>query len=227
MKLSNRFFSPLMPAVVAAAAVAFVAAPAARATVSLSLSDGDATPTSRVVTPGSTFTITASLISTGEQITGVDYYLQASGAAAGKVSLVDRNVGASPFSDLIKADTGDNGANPGVEDASVRLLNPRNGLDLGASIANVSLPLGAGTHLLATYTIDVPATLVPGTYTISTTSDTGTGWVGAAPFFNEASFGQQGSFTITINTPTAPPVPEPVSAMMVVAGMGLMLRRRR
>jgi hypothetical protein len=224
MTYANRLFPKLMPTLGAMVAL-FAAAPPARAAVSLALSDGDSTPTSRTVIPGSTFTITASLISTSEPVTGVDYYLQTSGAASGKLAIFDRNVGTSPFSDLIKADTGDNGANPGVEDASVRLLSPRNGLDLGASIANVSSPLGAGTYALASYTINVPGTLVPGTYTISTTSDPGTGWVGGAPLFNEASFSQQGTFTITVNAPTTP-VPEPAMGGLVAAA-GLLLTRRR
>jgi hypothetical protein len=211
--------------VVAAAVVAAVA-PVASATVGIALSDGDATPTSRVVIPGTTFTVTANLVSTGEQVTGVDYYFQVTGAAAGKVRLTDRNVGASPFSDLIKADVGDNGSNPGVEDASVSLLGPRNGLDLGASIANVNVPAGAGTHFLGAYTFSVPATLVPGTYTLSTTSDPGSGWVAGAPLFSEAEFNQHGSFTFTINPPPAP-VPEPVVGLGVVAIGGMMLRRRR
>ena len=225
MMIANRLTSPLV-SVVGAAAAAVVFALPARATVSISLTDGDATPTSRVVTPGSTFTITANLVSTGEQVTGVDYYLQASGPASGKLRITDRAVGASPFSDLIKSDIGDNGANPGVEDANYSLLNPRNGLDLGASVANVSLPVGAGTYPLASYTISIPGTLLPGTYTISTTSDAGTGWVGAAPLFNESSFNQQGSFTITINAPTNP-VPEPATGLAIAAVGGLLMRRRR
>src|SRR5207248_2085247 len=108
----------------------------ARAFVGLSLTDGDGTPSSAVVLPGSTLTVTASLLSTTEKITGVDYYLQITNNGAGKFRLLDRNIGASQFSDLTKSDTGDNGANPGVEDATVSLLNPRNGLDLGAGSAN-------------------------------------------------------------------------------------------
>lgn len=225
MKFANRSVATPLLSLGALALAVLVAVPA-RAAVSLALSDGDTTPTSRTVTPGSTFTITASLISTSEQVTGVDYYLQTSGAASGKLSIVDRNVGASQFSDLIKADVGDNGSNPGVEDANFRLLNPRNGLDLGASIANVSSPLNAGTYLLASYTISVPSNLAGGSYTISTTSDAGTGWVGAAPLFNESSFSQQGTFTITVSAPTTP-VPEPVGGLALAAAGGVLLRRRR
>jgi hypothetical protein len=104
------------------------------ATVSLKLSDNDATPTSTIVLPGSSFTVTASLVTT-TPLTGVDYYLQTTGAAAGKFRITARNLGASLLSDPIKANTGDNGLSAGVTDTSVSLLNPRNALDLGASVS--------------------------------------------------------------------------------------------
>jgi hypothetical protein len=204
--------------------IALLAIPA-RATVSLSLSDGDSTPGSTIVVPGSTFTVTASLISTSESITGIDYYLQASGAAAGKFRITDRNLGASPFSDLIKANAGDNGANAGVLDSTMSLLNPRNGLDLGASVANVNIPVTPGTYQLGTYTFSVPSGLAAGTYVISTTSDTGTGWVATAPLFNEAGFNQQGSFAVVVSTPVNP-VPEPGSAILLTGIAAILFRRR-
>lgn len=205
--------------------IALLAIPA-RANVGLVLSDGDATPNSAIVVPGSTFTVTASLVSTAESVTGVDYYLQATGAAAGKFRITDRNIGSSPFSDLIKANAGDNGANAGILDSSVNMLNPRNGLDLGASIANVNLPVTPGTYVLATYTFSVPSGLAPGTYVISTTSDTGTGWVATAPLFNEAGFGSQGSFSVTVNSQVTP-VPEPATGILLSGIAGLLLRRKR
>jgi hypothetical protein len=222
MKLSSKSLG----IIASAALAAITAAPAARGAVSLSISDGDATPTSRVVTPGSTFTVTVSLLSTAEKLTGVDYYLQSTGAGAGKFRITDRNVGSSPFSDLLKADTGDNNLTLGVEDSTVSLLNPRNGLDLGASINNVNAPLDPGAYTLASYTFSVPANLAPGTYLISTTSDAGTGYVGAAPLFPESGFNQQGTFTVTVNAPTNP-IPEPAGGMVLFAACGFVARRRR
>ena len=205
--------------------MALLATPA-RANVSLSLSDGDATPASRIVVPGSTFTLTASLLSTTESITGVDYYLQATGAASGKFRITDRNIGASPFSDLVKANAGDNGANPGIADLTVSLLNPRNGLDLGASISNVNVPVPAGNYLLADFTISVPSGLAPGTYVIATASDTGTGWVAQAPLFNESAFSQHGSFSVIVNPPLTP-IPEPTSGLILTGIVALLSRRIR
>jgi hypothetical protein len=209
----------------AIAASSMLMAGNAHANVALTLSDGDSTPTSRVVVPGSTFTLTANLTSTTESITGVDYYLQAAGSGSGLFRITDRNIGSSPFSDLIKANTGDNGANAGILDATMSLLSPRNTLDLGASIANVNLPVTPGTYALATYTISVPSNISPGSYVISTTSDNGTGWVAQAPLFNESTFNQYGSFTVTVSQPISP-VPEP-SAGLAIAGVIALLSRRR
>lgn len=208
-----------------------VASPAASAavktgaTVSLSLSDGDATPSSVIVVPGSTFTVTASL-TTSTKLTGVDYYLQASGAASGKLRITGRSLGNSLLADPVKANVGDNGSNPGVLDLIASTLKPRNLLDLGASVDNVNVPVNAGTYALATYTISVPATLTPGTYTLSTTSDAGSGWVETAPLFNEWSFNSQGAFTVTVQAPGAG-VPEPgVVGIVGVVAAGWLGRRR-
>jgi hypothetical protein len=220
MKMSFKSLRSLSIAVF----VALLATPA-RANVGLILSDGDATPGSTIVVPGSTFTVTASLVSTSESLTGVDYYLQATGAGTGKFRITGRNIASSPFSDLVKANVGDNGDNAGVLDSTMSLLNPRNGADLGASIANVNVPVTPGTYSLATYTFSVPSGTPAGTYVISTTSNSGTGWVATAPFFNEAEFASQGSFSVTVNTPITP-VPEPAAAMLLAGVAGMLLRRR-
>lgn len=218
--MKNLFMRMMVPAMLLMAAIN------ARATVSLSLSDGDVTPSAVIVFPGSTFTVTASIISTSEQVTGVDYYLQASGAAAGKLRITSRNTGSSLFSDVIKPNTGDNGANPGITDSNFNLLDPRNALDLGASIANVAVPLNAGTYVLGTYTISVPSNTPAGTYTLSTMSDPGTGWVGGSPFFLESDFNSHGSFSVTVQ-PTVAPVPEPATGLLTIGLAGIVLGRRR
>jgi hypothetical protein len=211
------------------AAALLIPATPARAAVSLSLSDNDSTPASVSVVRGSSFTVTAYVTSTSEKVTGVDYYLQTAGSAVGTLRLTGRDTSASQLSDLIRNNTGDNGSNAGVLDTSVSLLNPKNTLDLGASIANVSNALNAGTYALATYTILVDPSTAAGTYTLSTTSLAGTGWVGAAPLFTESSFGSQGTFTVTVTTGVGGGVvPEPTGAAVLLTGMiPLVLRRRR
>jgi len=221
-------------AAIATFALSVAWAAPARATVSLKLSDNDATPSSVSVIAGQSFTVTASLISTAEAVTGVDYYLTAPLSAAGKFRIVDRNITGSSFSDAIKPDAGDNNLNGGVEDSNFSLISvrpgnaaPRNALDLGASIANVGSPLTAGAYVLGTYTISVASDITPGTYTLATTSDSGTGWVSTAPLFNESAFAAHGSFNITI-APAAAPIPEPATlSLIALAGLTTLSRRRR
>ena len=83
--------------VVPVAAVMLCAAQAL-ATVSTTLTQADATPTSTNAAPGTTFTFTASLVTTSEQITGADYYRTASDPG-GWFTINDRNTAGSPFSD--------------------------------------------------------------------------------------------------------------------------------
>jgi MYXO-CTERM domain-containing protein len=197
--------------------------------VRLELADNDATPTSTTVLPGASFTVTARLVSTqaSEQITGADYYLSVSGAAAGKFRITGRATTGSSFPDLIKGNNGDNGSNPGVLDAAFAVLNPRNALDLGGSVANVNAPNpGNSSYLLAFYTISVPVNTPNGTYTLSTLSEPGTGWVGAAPLFNEQAFAQHGQFSVTVQA-AGGSVPEPTGALAVAGAMALGRRRRR
>ncbi len=225
----------LMMKLAAVAALLTAAAPAG-ATVSLNLADGDSTPTSVIVNPGATFTVTASLITTSEKVTGADYYLTLPAAVAGKFRLTARNAAGSSLSDLVKSDTGDNASSPGILDANFSLIAtqpgvaaPRNALDLGASIANVNSPLNAGTYILATYTLSVAADTPVGAYTLATTSDAGTGWVGIAPLFPESAFSAQGAFTINVQAvATAPtPVPEPATVSLLVLTAIATLGRRR
>lgn len=214
-------------ALVAAAAV-LLYANQARAAVSLVLSDNDATPQAATVARGGSINVSVLLTSTSEKVTGLDYYLQAAGAAAGKLRITARSLTGTSFSDVFRADTGDNAANAGVLDSSVSLLNPRNGVDLGASIANVANALSAGTYTVATYTLSIDPATSPGTYTLSTLSPTGAGWTGAAPTFADGTFSSQGSFALTVTTGVGGVVPEPSSAVLLLGAMiPVFLRRRR
>ena len=116
------------------------------------------TPTQNI-TPGGTFNITLSLQTTaGEQVTGVDYYLQELSAAG--FAIMDRNMAASPFNGVVFFDdslvesSGDAAAPAGADNA----LNPRNDYDLGGDTSPTGTTV-TGTQLVATFTIKV--SLIP------------------------------------------------------------------
>ena len=213
-------------------AAAALTASSAQAAVSLSITGSGGSSIS--LKPGSTFGVAVKVTSTAESLTGVDYFLSISGAAAGKIRLTARDLTGSSFSDANLSNTGDNGSNPGVLDTNFSLLNPKNSLDLGATLSNISAALPPNTganpasYLLANYTFSVDPTIAPGTYTLSTSSLAGSGVVTQAPNFTEMGFAQQGSFTVTV-TPSVggTPVPEPTGMMALMGMGGLALRRRR
>lgn len=212
------------------AMLGFAAVPV-QAAVNLGLFENNTTPHSVNVTPGGTFSVTLSLVSTAEQLAGLDYYLSISGAASGKVRLVGRDITGSLFNDLLKLNTGDNDTNPGVLDSKFSLLSPRNGLDLGAAIANINsaLPPNTGTnpasYLLGKYTFTLAPDIALGTYTLSTFAPPGIGVVTQAPLFNEQPFSQQADFSVIV-TPVVGS-PEPAGALALLGLGGMMLRRRR
>jgi hypothetical protein len=83
------YFNRICRSAVASLVVLLCAAPAL-ATVSLTISQNDATPGSTVAGAGQTFSFTVNLVSTAEQTTGLDYYLTTPDGA-GLFSIVDRN----------------------------------------------------------------------------------------------------------------------------------------
>jgi hypothetical protein len=209
---AGRFLRRLLPAAAAGAALLGIAN-SAHAAVSLILTDNDATPQAITVNPGQSFTVTLNVTSTSEKLTGVDYYFQLSGAAAGKMSITQRDESASQFNDPLLLDSSITGP-----------INKQ--FDLGATINNVSNALSAGTYLLAQYTISVDAGLAPGTYTLSTWDQPGSGVVREAPTFNEQAFDQQALFTVNVAPLVATPEPG-AAGMLVLGGSLLVLRRRR
>lgn len=184
----------------------------ARAAVSLSFSDGSGVLTAGTAERGGTFTVTLSLTSTTEQTTGLDYFLSAAGPASGVLRIDDRSLAGSPYSEPLNPEAS-------VEAVAAATLNPDNDLDLGAVLANQNVPQPAGTSLVATYRFAVDPSAPLGTYTITTFSPDGQGYVGPFPF-QEAAFAQQASYQVTI-------VPEPAGAAGVGAGMALLAARRR
>lgn len=196
----------------------------AKAAVTLGLTSSGTAATSTSVSVGQTFNVDLRLTSTAETLTGVDYYFHIDGAAAGHVKLINRDISASPFTDPVKLNIGDNAGNPGVLDPSVSVLNSPSALDLGATISNVNSALSAGTYLLGTYSLTVDSSTPIGTYTLSTTSIPGSGAVTQAPTFNEQSFDRQAALSLTVTPATL--APEPAGAMVLLGMLGLALRRR-
>src|SRR5437764_439708 len=96
--------------------------------------------------------------------------------------------------------------------------NPRSNRRHAIRIAALALVV-AGVYTLATYTIFIDATTAAGTYTLSTTSLTGSGWVGAAPTFSDNAFNSQGSFALTVTNGVGTVVPEPTGAALILGAM--------
>ena len=221
--MSKRIMPALVGFVGTVAAMSF--ATPARAAVSLSLTASGSSVGTASVVVGQSFNVDLRLTSTAETMTGVDYYLHIGGAAAGHVTLTNRDISSSPFSEAVKFNTGDNAGNPGVLDPSVATINSSTALDLGATITDISRALPANTtYLLGTYTLTVDPSTPTGTYTLSTTSIPGSGVVTQAPIFAEQSFDQQAALSLTVTPATL--APEPAGAMVMLSMLGLALRRR-
>lgn len=197
--------------------------PFATANSAVNLAFAEASPIN--VAAGGQFTLTLNIAVTGtEHVVGVDYYLQELSAAG--FTILARNITGSAFtqpyfSDSQVTSSSDAAAPAGADNA----LNTRNDYDLGGNTTNANQTTGSG--LVAVFTIGVPVG-ASGQYTISTTSNPGTGWVSPA---NEApptdhAFDNQASILINVS-----PVPEPATWSLLGLGalgtLGLNLLRAR
>ena len=202
------YFNRISRSAVASLVVLLCAAPAL-ATVSLTISQNDATPGSAVAGAGQTFSFTVNLVSTAEQTTGLDYYLTTPDGA-GLFSIVDRNTAGSTFVDpLFFNDTI-------VEASPSNILNPRNGNDLGALATATT---NASTHLVANFTMLVSAAAPNGIYTIQTTTAQPTeGWID--PSSGEHAFNSHGTFSVSVPEPGA-------GAAAALVALAAVIRRRR
>jgi hypothetical protein len=151
------------------------------------------------VSAGGTLNVQLTLqVTAGEQVTGLDYYFQELSAAG--FFIVSRDITGSAFSDAYfsnaqVAHSTDAQPPAGADNA----LNPRNDYDPGA----VTNPVGtvAGSGLIGNFVIGVGAGVAPGVYTISTTSNPNTGWVGPGPNFPDHAFSNQASIQVSVPEP--------------------------
>lgn len=179
------------------------------ATATLSLAD----PAPVSVVPGQTFSFTLELSSPAAAISGLDYFLAASGP--GLFQLTDRSLGGSSFGAPIVEN---NRLFPG---GAPLALNPGESLNLGATTADGSaLPAPFVTVPLATFTVQALSTVAPGTYILSTTGQ-GAFDANGDPVALNAAF-----LTVSV-------VPEPDAGVLALLGGGGVLllttvvRRRR
>jgi hypothetical protein len=130
--------SRFIPVAVVATVIGWAGATAS-ATVQLSITDGDSTPTAGSAPRGGTFSFTLNLISTAEQTTGLDYFLRDNTFVSGtpRFRISDRNITGSTYSDPFFADAA-------VEAQPSSLLNPSNDNDLGATLGQPEQPEWCG-----------------------------------------------------------------------------------
>jgi hypothetical protein len=210
------------------AAIAIAAMPAAfaRASVSLIFDDGDSLPTKTnvAIAAGSTFTVGVYLNSTGEETTGLNYYLSAPGAGSGHFKITNRVLTGSTF----EASTTDNAV---VLNATNALLDPDSGVQLGGGLTDAQAAAGffygTGTFLSAIYTIQVLPGTLGGDYQIKTVSDANSGWSGSqhdTPPFNDHPFANQGTNAYTVSVT---PEPGALGLLLMGAAAAVGTRRRR
>jgi PEP-CTERM motif-containing protein len=188
-------------------------APFATANSAVNLSFSEAPAIS--VTAGGQFTLTLNLaVTAGEPVVAVDYYLQELSAAG--FTILSRDITGSVFTqpyftNTEVASSSDQATGGGPNGQPDNALNPRNDLDLGGNTSS-SANVTTGSGLVATFTIGVPLN-ASGQYTISTTSNAGTGWVNRStdPTPHDHAFDQQASILITV-------VPEPATWSLIGLG---------
>lgn len=157
------------------------------------------------ILPGQSFTFDVFLSITGsEELTGYDYYLEASGVLYDSFFTIASRVSNPAFFPEL------NNSDAAVAELPDAVLDPDNGLSLGALVNNPAVPLsGVGQYLLASFTFSTALNAIPGVYTINA--------VDALWFdqdFEEFPFGLLVPFTVTVV-----PVPEPSLGMPLAAGL--------
>ena len=167
------------------------------------------TPSTTTLAPGDDFTLTLSLSTDTEKVSGVSYQLAVNAAGAGEFYLSARDTSAAQLtywttdnSELLKP--------------AAAQLAPYNAKDIGATASDLENLPGPGTISLCTLTVSSLATVAPGTYTFS--------------LYNFAAFDESFSeyavsyapFTMTVTA-----VPEPGCLALLLLATSMLLRRCR
>jgi hypothetical protein len=191
------------------AAVALLAmVPSAFGAVNLMLNDGGGSDSRNTpVASGATLVLTVDMGITGaEGVAGYTYFLESS--VPGAFRITGRTNNSAVITDVTSS-------NAVVVNAAFNSLNPKNGVDLGATAPVTGIPeLDAlytpGENDIMTITLTANMDVDAAVITVSSASWNTTDGT-------QLVFNQQGSYTIT---------PEPVSALLLVLG-GLFVTRRR
>lgn len=164
-----------------------------------------------VVSQGGTLQITLNLVTTAEQVMGLDYRLTVSGSASGYFTLTGRDLSGSAFSDPVET-------NPMVLAPAAAVMDPENNLSLGAWTPTFN-PVSTGTWQVAVLTISIAPNAPLGSFTLQTISPADAGWFDEN--FEDHEFDSPASITVNV-------VPEPGTASaLLVATLVLSLAWRR
>lgn len=157
------------------------------------------------IQPGDSFTFDFSILS-DEPLIGATYFLSATGISNSAFTITSRTITGSLFSSLQTIDPTALAANP--------VLSPANGSDLGALVANLSIPATPGLLYFSSITLTSSPAINFGVYTINITPSS----IVLNSNFDEISI--TSSYTVNV-------IPEPTTFALLGLGSVLALGARR
>jgi hypothetical protein len=181
--------------------------PAAHATTTFSLNDNVGTANAGSYSPGSTFTLSVTMV-TDHASPGYSLWFDTASTNASFFSISSFTLASAAFPD---ATSGGGPQTFNTPDRAGFLSNPN---DLGATIPVGGTNAAAGSYLVENVTFLIDATTAPGTYTLQTTPVGSGGRTSGStnPDFSFDSAASSAVYTITV-------VPEPSTYAMIAAGL--------